>query len=48
MKQYKVRLWIGYSPTEVTVMAFNSAGALSVARKIYPMARVIGATEAKL
>lgn len=44
MKQYKVRMWIGSSLTHVTVAAYNSAGALSIARKLYPTARVISAT----
>lgn len=45
MKQYKVRIWLGASPTEVQVTAMNSANALYIARKLYPMARVIGAVE---
>jgi len=45
MKQYKVRIWIGASPSEVLVVAMSSANALSIARKLYPMARVIGAVE---
>lgn len=44
MKQYKVRIWVGSSPTEVIVTAANSANALSIARRLYPNARVVNAT----
>lgn len=43
MQQFKVKMWIGSNPTEVTIQAMNSANALSIARKLYPMARVISA-----
>lgn len=44
MKQFKVRLWVGSSPTQITVSAMNSAHALSIARQLYPQARVISAS----
>lgn len=43
MQQFRVKMWVGSSPTEVTVTAANSANALSIARKLYPMARIYGA-----
>ena len=46
MKQYRVKMWIDANPTEVVVTAQNSANALSVARKMFPMAKVIKAKEA--
>ncbi|WP_417356202.1 hypothetical protein [Flavobacterium sp.] len=45
MKQYKVRIWVGSSPSEILVTALSSANALSVTKKLYPTARVIGASE---
>ena len=46
MKQYKVRIWIAYSPSDVFIWGMNSANALSIAKKIYPNARVISAKPA--
>lgn len=43
MKQYRVKMWVGANPTEVVVTAQNSANAMQIARKLYPMARVISA-----
>lgn len=43
MKPFKVRIWVGSSPSEVTVTAANSANALRIAKSLYPMARVISA-----
>ena len=45
MKQYKVKMWVQANPTQVVVTAQNSANALQVARKLYPMAKVINAKE---
>lgn len=42
MKQFKVKVWLGSINTNVSVTATNSAQALSVARKLYPTARIIG------
>lgn len=44
MKPFKVKMWVGSSPTEVVVTAMNSANALSIARKLYPNARIISAS----
>jgi len=46
MQQFRVKLWVGSSPTQVVVTAANSANALSIARKLYPTARVISARAA--
>jgi hypothetical protein len=43
MKQFKVKIWVGSSPSEVIVPAANSANALRIAKNLYPMARVISA-----
>ena len=43
MQQFRVKMWVVSSPTEVVVTAMNSTNALSIARKLYPMARVISA-----
>lgn len=45
MKQYKVRIWVGSSPSEVVVAAANSANALRIARTLYPSARIINARQ---
>jgi hypothetical protein len=45
MKQFKVKMWVGASPTKVTVTAQNSANALAVVRKLYPTAKVINAKQ---
>jgi hypothetical protein len=42
MKQFKVKIWVSSIPSTVSVTAANSAQALSVARKLYPTARVVG------
>lgn len=44
MKQYTVRMWVGSSLTYIVVNAANSANALMIARKLYPNARIIGAS----
>ncbi|WP_415060946.1 hypothetical protein [Flavobacterium sp.] len=44
MKQFNVRIWLGSTPTIVMITATNSAQALSVARKLYPTARVVSAS----
>ncbi len=46
MKQFKVKMWVGANPTEVTVTAKNSPNAMQVARNLYPMAKIIKAKEA--
>ena len=46
MKQYVVKMWVGANPTKVVVTAQNSANAMMVASKLYPMAKVINAKEA--
>lgn len=43
MQQFRVKMWVGSSPTEVMITAANSANAMLIARKLYPMARVINA-----
>lgn len=45
MKQYRVKIWVEANPTEVVVTAQNSANALTVARKLYPMAKAYSAKE---
>lgn len=46
MRQFIVKMWVGSNPTQVAVTAMNSANALSIARKLYPTARVISARQA--
>ena len=43
MNQFKIRMYVGTRPTEVIVASFSSASALALAKKLYPMARVIAA-----
>ena len=43
MKQFKVKIWLGANPTEVTVTAKNSLNAMQVAKKLFPVAKVINA-----
>jgi len=43
MKKFIVNLWIASSPSQITVTAMNSANAQYIARKLYPMARIISA-----
>lgn len=43
MTQFKVYMWVGASKTDVVVTAQNSAHAMQVARKLFPMAIVINA-----
>ncbi len=45
MNQFKVRMWVGSRPTEIVVAASTSATALVIARKMYPMARVVAASK---
>lgn len=45
MKQFKVRLWVGSSQTEVIVAATNSANAQYIARILYPNGRIVTARE---
>ncbi len=45
MKQFKVKIWVGGSPSEVLVKAANSANALRIAKTLYPTVRVIFARQ---
>ena len=38
-------MWVGANPTEVLVTAQNSANAMQVARKLYPMAKIVASKE---
>lgn len=43
MNQFKVRMWVDSRPTEIVVGASTSATALVIAKKMYPMSRVVSA-----
>jgi len=42
MKNFRVKIWVGSTPSYIMVAANNSAAAISIARRLYPNARVVG------
>ncbi|MBZ9628142.1 hypothetical protein LB450_08530 [Psychroflexus sp. CAK1W] len=46
-KAYKVDMWFGTFKTKMIIFSDSSATAIVLARKMFPKARVYGATEVK-
>ncbi|VXB18719.1 conserved hypothetical protein [Flavobacterium sp. 9AF] len=47
MKEFKVKIWVGGRRSEVNVKATNGTSAMSVAKRLFPDARVITAQQLK-
>lgn len=46
-KQFLVNIWVGGYNTKAIIFASNGSRAVELTRKLYPTARVAGATEIK-
>lgn len=47
MKSFQIEIWFGSQKTSLVLQAYNSAQAISIAKKVYPSGRVIKAVEIK-